>query len=472
AIIVTLLVLLFFSYRQTIDTYPNGGGAYTVARENIGPTASLLAAAALALDYLLNVAVAISAGVGALVSAVPDLLPHTLLLCLSVLLLLTVINLRGVRAAGLVFMLPTYLFLGSLFAVIGIGLTKTLWFGGGPPAVVEATAAPVAMSAASGWLLLRAFANGCTAMTGVEAVSNGVSLFRPPSEVGARRTLGAIVVCLIVLLTGIAFLARRYGVTATVPGEPGYESLLSRLTATIAGRGPLYYGTMGSVMTVLALSANTSFAGFPRVCRMLAADRFLPEPFVHRGRRLAFSHGIVVLALLSAFLLVIFRGITDRLIPLFAIGALAAFTMSQVGMTAHWRKQSGGRAKRAPLGIPAALRAAFGLRHEARARASRPTDRGNRSRAGRTALVPSPASQSHRVDDESTAPFPGRPADHHRQRALVSPRLASGTRETAGARPPFPSRHVVESCPPGYQFGRNMIEMRGCACLTFGIACW
>jgi amino acid transporter len=348
ALIVTLLVIVALSYRQTIEAYPDGGGAYTVAKENLGRSASLFAGAALALDYVLNVAVAISAGVGALVSAVPRLWPHTLALCLAVLVLLTLLNLRGVRTTGLAFMLPTYLFIGMLVLVIGVGVVKTTIHGGHPVPLVAPKPAPEVLGAAPTWLLVRAFANGCTAMTGVEAVSNGTPLFRPPTAVGARRTLAAIVLSLAVLLAGITFLARSYVVTATAPGEPGYESLLSRVAAAAVGRGALYYVTIGSVVTVLAFSANTSFADFPRVCRMLAADRFLPEPFVHRGRRLTFSHGIVVLTLLSAALLVAFRGVTDRLIPLFAVGAFAAFTVSQAGMVVHWRRRTerGAGAKR------------------------------------------------------------------------------------------------------------------------------
>ncbi len=346
-IIVALLVLVAISYRQTIQAYPNGGGAYTVAKENLGTTPSLFAAAALALDYLLNVAVAISAGVGALVSAVPGLLPYTLPICLGILALLTIVNLRGVRATGLVFMLPTYLFVVSLFTVIGIGAFKAFMHGGHPPPVVAPAVVPATVTTASLWLLVRAFASGCTAMTGVEAVSNGVPIFRKPSVVGARRTLMLIIVILIVLLGGVALLCRAYGITATPPGQEGYQSVLSQLIGATIGRGPFYYVAIAAVVTVLSMSANTSFADFPRVLRMLAGDKFLPEPFVHRGRRLAFSYGIVTLSVLSGILLIVFQGITEGLIPLFAVGALSAFTMSQIGMVAHWRKRQGGRAKRA-----------------------------------------------------------------------------------------------------------------------------
>lgn len=346
-ITVVLLTIVAVSYRQTIAAYPSGGGAYTVAKHNLGSTSSLFAGAALALDYLLNVAVATSAGVGALVSAVPSLLPYTLTLCLAVLALLTIVNLRGVRATGMVFLLPTYLFVGSLFTIIGIGVYKAAIHGGHPPPVVTPVSVPVTLSTASLWLLVRAFANGCTAMTGVEAVSNGVPIFREPSVVGARRALTLIVSILVILLGGVAFLCWAYGITATPPGQEGYQSVLSQVIAATIGRGPFYYVTIAAVVAILVLSANTSFADFPRVCRMLAGDRFLPEPFVHRGRRLTFSYGILVLCVMSAILLIVFGGITEGLIPLFAIGALSAFTMSQVGMVAHWRKQRGRRAWRA-----------------------------------------------------------------------------------------------------------------------------
>jgi amino acid transporter len=335
-----LLAVVALSYRQTIAAYPGGGGAYTVAKENLGENASLLAAAALGLDYLLNAAVAVSAGIGALVSALPSLLPHTLPLCLLVLVVLTLINLRGVRATGAAFMLPTYAFVGSLCAVVVIGIAKSILHGGHPAPVVAPVVVPASMTTASAWVLMRAFANGCTAMTGVEAVSNGVPIFKEPATKRARHTLVLIVLLLMFLLAGIAFLCRTYHVTATPPGEAGYQSVVSQVVAATVGRGPFYYVTLGSVVAVLALSANTSFADFPRVCRVLASDRFLPEVFVHRGRRLAFSYGILALSFFSAVLLIIFGGITEGLIPLFAVGALAAFTMSQAGMVAHWRKQT------------------------------------------------------------------------------------------------------------------------------------
>jgi amino acid transporter len=342
AVIIALLVIVYLSYRQTIAAYPNGGGAYTVAAENLGELPALLAASALCLDYVLNVAVAISAGVGAIVSAQPVLLPYTLTLCLTILTVITIVNLRGVREAGLLFMLPTYAFLVCLGAAVALGIAKAVTAGGHPMPVVAPPrpirpSVPVA-GLAGIWLLARAFASGCTAMTGVEAVSNGVPLFKEPVVTMARRTLAAIIACLALLLAGIAYVTKAYGITATLPGRQGYRSIVSQMVAAVAGTGLFYYVTIAAVVSVLCLSANTSFGGFPRLCRILALDEFLPAEFAHPGRRLVFSVGVVVLAVLAGILLTIFGGITDRLIPLFAVGAFLTFTLSQAGMVAHWKR--------------------------------------------------------------------------------------------------------------------------------------
>ncbi len=339
--IVILLTIVFFSYRQTIEAYPGGGGSYTVARSNLGVFPGLLAAAALMIDYILTVAVGISAGVGALVSAIPSLLPHTLLICLAILVLVTLVNLRGVRETGAVFLLPTYLFVGTLLITIAIGLAKTLASGGHPIPIVALPPPPPALAAVTAWLLLRAFASGCSAMTGVEAVSNGVKAFREPTAENARRTLAIIIGLLIVLLAGIAYLVKVYGIAATDPGAPGYQSVLAMLVAAVAGKGAFYYLTMGSILLVLSLSANTAFADFPRLCRIIAHDGYLPRSFAARGRRLVYSYGVYVLAVLAALLIIAFGGVTDRLIPLYAVGAFLAFTLSQAGMVFHWRRVRG-----------------------------------------------------------------------------------------------------------------------------------
>jgi amino acid transporter len=345
ASIIILLLIVYFSYCQTIEAYPTGGGSYTVARENLGVKAGLLAAAALMIDYVLTVAVGISAGVGALISAVPSLQPHTLPLCLAILLFITIVNLRGVRATGAVFIVPTYLFVGALFITLGLGLVTSLAAGGEPKPVIPPSPLQPQTMMVSAWLLLKAFSSGCTAMTGVEAVSNGVKAFREPVVKTAQRTLTAIVAILIALLAGIAYLVRAYHIGATPPGEPGYQSLLSQLTAAVAGKGVFYYVTIGSILLVLALSANTAFADFPRLCRAVALDGYLPYSFASRGRRLVYSQGIYVLAFLSAFLLVLFGAVTDRLIPLYAVGAFLAFTLSQAGMVAHWMRKRGRRSR-------------------------------------------------------------------------------------------------------------------------------
>ena len=337
--IIVLLTIVFLSYRQTISAYPNGGGSYTVARENLGTFWGLLAAAALLLDYVLVVAIGIAAGVGALISAIPVLQPHILGLCLIILVFITVINLRGVKESGTVFMLPTYLFVVSLMGVLGFGIFQAWMSGGHPHPVAQLpVAATQATETLSLWLLARAFASGCTAMTGVEAVSNGVKAFREPVVHEARKTLTLIIVILIFLLAGIAYLAQAYGVVATDPNAAGYESIISQLVAAIVGRGVIYYITISSVIAVLIFSANTGFADFPRMCQIIARDNFLPQIFAERGRRLVFSYGIIMIAILSGILLIAFGGITDNLIPLFAIGAFLAFTLSQAGMVVHWLK--------------------------------------------------------------------------------------------------------------------------------------
>ena len=338
--ILTLLAILYFSYRQTIAAYPGGGGSYTVARENIGEGAGLLAASALMIDYVLTAAVGISAGVGALVSAVPSLQAHILALCLIILLIVTVVNLRGVREAGVVFMIPTYLFVGCLFIMIGLGLAKSLLSGGHPTPVEPVPHLPAATAAVSTWLLLKVFSSGCTAMTGVEAVSNGVKAFREPTARNAQKALTVIILILMVLLAGIAWLASAYGIGATDPTKH-YESVLSMLLRAITGRGVFYYLSIGSILLVLSLSANTAFADFPRLCRIIARDSYLPHSFASTGRRLVYSNGIFVLAVLTGSLLILFKGVTDRLIPLYAVGAFMAFTLSQAGMVRHWIRTGG-----------------------------------------------------------------------------------------------------------------------------------
>jgi amino acid transporter len=339
--IIVLLAIVYFSYRQTIMAYPQGGGSYTVASENLGVWAGLLAAASLMVDYVLTAAVGISAGVGALISALPWLQQHTLALCLLILFVVTLANLRGVSESGGIFLLPTYLFIFCLLAMIAMGVLKTLAAGGHPVPVVAPSHAPGATEAIGIWLLVRAFASGCTAMTGVEAVSNGVQAFKEPESATARYTLTLVIAILMVMLGGIAFLCNAYGIAATPPGEAGYQSVLSQLFAAVCGKGALYGIGIASILLVLSLSANTAFADFPRLGRAVAQSGFLPHGLKVRGRRLIYTQGVYALAFLAGTLLIVFQGVTDRLIPLYAVGAFTAFTLSQTGMVMHWKRLGG-----------------------------------------------------------------------------------------------------------------------------------
>jgi amino acid transporter len=337
-----LLTIVYFSYRQTIAADPSGGGSYTVATENLGEKAGLLAAAALMIDYILTAAVGISAGVTALTSSVQGtrfagLQHHTLVICLVILTILAIVNMRGVKDTGTAFILPTFLFVGTLLTLIAVGMWKTVLTGGHPMPVAPVPAPlPATVGALGTWMLLKAFASGCAAMTGVEAVSNGVMAFGEPRVKRAQRTLTVIIGILMVLLFGIAYLAKAYRVMPMEPDIPGYQSLLSLLVTVVFGRGWFYFLTMGSVLLALALSANTAFADFPRLTRAIATHDYLPHVFILRGRRLLYSHGIYALTGFTAVILILFGGVTDRLIPLYAIGAFLAFTLSQSGMVVHW----------------------------------------------------------------------------------------------------------------------------------------
>jgi amino acid transporter len=330
---------LYFSYRQTITAYPNGGGSYTVASENLGDGAGLFAAAALMIDYILTAAVGVSAGVTALVSAVPRLHPHQLLLCLVILAVIVIVNMRGVKESGFAFMLPTFMFVGTLLVTIAFGVFHVLASGGHPIAVAAPPPAlPATMRYLTIWLLMKAFASGCAAMTGVEAVSNGVTAFKEPRSGNANRALTVIIGVLIVLLFGLSYVAKAYGVSAMDSNAADYQSVLSIEVAAVFGRGWFYFVTMASVLAALSFSANTAFADFPRMARAIALRDYLPHVFLVKGRRLLFSHGIYALTGFTALILIIFDGVTDRLIPLYAIGAFLAFTLSQAGMVKHWLK--------------------------------------------------------------------------------------------------------------------------------------
>ena len=336
--ILILLAIVYFSYRQTIAAYPGGGGSYTVATENLGTGAGLLAAAALMIDYILTAAVGISAGIEAVVSDQQWLFPHTLLLCLIVLAILALVNMRGVKDTGAAFILPTFFFVGTLLITIAVGTFHVFQTHGHPIPNAVPLARPT-IKLIGYWLLLKAFSNGCAAMTGVEAVSNGVMAFNEPRTKQAQRTLTVIIAVLMVLLFGTAWLAQKYQVMAMDQSKDGYQSLVSLIVAAVFGHSWFYHLTMISVFAALCLSANTAFADFPRLTRAIAQHDYLPHVFTIRGRRLLFSHGIYALTGFTAVLLIIFDGRVDYLISLYAIGAFLAFTLSQAGMVQHWRKQ-------------------------------------------------------------------------------------------------------------------------------------
>jgi amino acid transporter len=330
-VIATLLAIVAFSYRQTIHAYPTGGGAYIVAKENISATAGLIAAASLLVDYTLTVSVSISAGVLAITSAVPRLDVYRVELCLLFLALLTVGNLRGIRESGRIFAVPTYFFVVSIFVLIAAGAYR--YFSGSILPLDLPLPAHAGSQPLTTFLLLTAFANGCTAMTGVEAVSNGVPAFRPPESKNASATLVAMAVLAVTMFLGISVLAHAYRV---MPTEA--ESGVSQLGRAIFGdRSVLYYLVQAATTLILVLAANTAFADFPRLASIVSRDRYLPRQFMNQGDRLAFSNGIIVLSLFAAVLIVAFHGNTQSLLPLYMIGVFVSFTLSQAGMVIHWR---------------------------------------------------------------------------------------------------------------------------------------
>ncbi len=328
--ITALLAIVVTSYRQTIFAYPKGGGSYTVARENLGTGAGLLAAAALMVDYLTTVAVSVTAGVEALVALVPALDPHRVALDVACVVALMLVNLRGVREAGALFVLPTYVFVGSLAVLLGWGLLR---FATGNLHPLHAVPTH-ATESVSLFLVLRAFAGGCTAMTGVEAIANGVPVFKEPAPRNAAGTLVTLAVMLGALFLGVAWLG--YAIHA-VPSDQA--SVIAQIGQAAAGSGPayiLFVVIQISSAVILILAANTSFNGFLLLAAIMARDGYLPHQFVHRGSRLAYSNGIVVIGVLALALIVLFNGSTHAIIPLFAIGVFLCFTLSQAGMVRHW----------------------------------------------------------------------------------------------------------------------------------------
>ena len=329
--IVALLAILVISYRQVIDAYPGGGGAYAVSRANLGHNASLVAAAALVVDYTLTVAVSIAAGVGSLTSAFPSLTSATVPICLGILAFVTLLNLRGLGEAARAFLLPTIVFIVGLLAIIAVGLIHPLALNVPQPG--HSLMPTHSLEAVSVLLVLKAFSAGCSALTGVEAIANGVPLFRQPRVVLAKRTEALLGVILAVMLIGLAVLARRWHV-----GPRSGQTVLSQIMAYAVGRHWAYYTVSLTITLVLALAANTSFGGLPVLGSLLARDNYLPHLFSLRDDRQVFGNGIWALTVMSAVLLVAVNGNTERLIPLFAIGVFTGFTLSQSGLVVHWRR--------------------------------------------------------------------------------------------------------------------------------------
>jgi len=333
--IVGLLAIVAISYRQTIYAYPSGGGSYIVAKENLGTLPGLVAAGSLLIDYVLTVSVSVSAGVLAVVSAFPSTATYTVPMGVLFILLIMLGNLRGVRESGTIFAIPTYIFVFGTLALIAIGLVRV--FTGDPAATSTPRDALHATEGIGLFLVLRAFTSGCTALTGVEAISNGIPAFKKPESKNAATTLIVMVILLATMFMGISFLAHRYGIT---PRDN--DSVISQIAEHVfGGRNAAYFIIQLATTLILVLAANTSYADFPRLGSILARDGFLPKQFQFRGDRLAFTIGIVVLTVFSAALYVIFGGQTDRLIPLYAVGVFVSFTLSQAGMVRHWRRVPG-----------------------------------------------------------------------------------------------------------------------------------
>jgi amino acid transporter len=332
-VIVGLLIVLTISYRQTIYAYPGGGGAYIVARDNLGEGPAQTAGAALLTDYILTVAVSISAGVAQITSAFPSLYGLRVEIALALILFITIVNLRGVKESGAVFAVPTYSFVMAMLLMLVVGFYR---YSTGSLGVVTTTEViehqlqPITI-----FLVLRAFASGCTALTGVEAISNGITAFKQPRSKNAAQTLMIMSTLLAVMFIGITVLAHRVQVFA---GETMMETVISQLARTIYGVGPLYYATLAATTIILIMAANTSYADFPRLGALHAADGFLPKQLTFRGRRLVFSWGIITLAGVASLLIVLFQADTTRLIPLYAIGVFLSFTLSQSGMVVRWHK--------------------------------------------------------------------------------------------------------------------------------------
>jgi amino acid transporter len=347
-IAITIAILLFIvavSYNQTIHAYPSGGGAYIVAKDNLGTFPGLVAGAALLVDYVLTVAVSVSSGVAAIVSALPSSEVFRVEMAVGFILLITVANLRGLRESSTIFMAPTYIFVGSIYLLIGAGLFRYFLLHDTSVAATANVLPPDVAESLGVFLILRAFASGCTALTGVEAISNGVPAFKPPESRNAAHTLSVMAAIAISMFLGITLLARLYPV---IP-EADHETVISQLGRTVFGEGPMWVALQVATTLILVLAANTSFADFPRLSAIMARDGFLPRVFVRIGQRLVFTTGILMLAFLSIVLTVSFGASTHNLIPLYAIGVFVSFSLSQAGMVRHWWRLRGPHWRRSSI---------------------------------------------------------------------------------------------------------------------------
>ena len=342
-VICILIALVVNSYRQTVHAYPGGGGSYIVSKDNLGTNAGLIAAAAILIDYTLTVAVSVSAGVAAVTSAIPALNPYQVPIGVSLIVLIMVANLRGLRESGTIFAIPTYAFIIGFLGMLAYGAVKVLTGNYTPiPGIPETTKSiaefntqPITI-----FLLLQAFAAGCSALTGVEAISDGVQAFKKPESRNAAITLVAMGGLLITFFLGTSFLAYKLNAQPDNPSDPNYETVISEIGRNLFGNSsPIYFYIQATTALILVLAANTAFADFPRLSFFLARDKFLPNIFSFRGDRLAYTAGIVVLTVLASGLLIIFQGHTDALIPLYAVGVFLAFTLSQTGMVVHWQRK-------------------------------------------------------------------------------------------------------------------------------------
>jgi amino acid transporter len=324
-----VIAIVIYSYRQTILAYPQGASDYIVAKDNIGTLAGLTAGGALLIDYTLTVAVSVSAGVAAMTSAVPMLFHHRVIICILAIGLIALGNLRGLRESGRLFALPSYLFIAAFAALLGVGFVRYIWSGAPAPSAPETAVVPLMPLGA--FLVLRAFSSGAVALTGIEAVADGVTAFKPPEVRNARVVLAVLGAIMVTLFVGTTVLADLYDV---VPRDE--ETVVSQLSWQIFGGGPLYYYVQGVSMLILILAANTAFADFPRLAYFMARDGYLPRQFGNRGDRLVFSNGVVILAVVAIALVIVFHGSTHALIPLYAVGVFTSFTLSQASMVRRW----------------------------------------------------------------------------------------------------------------------------------------